>query len=137
MEPDQVLEEHGRLRGLLREVLDHAERARGGDASAALELSRRVSELCTALRRHTIAEEEEAGPLIEALDAWGAERRQKLTEAHAQEEDAAARLRTATDVDQIVQRVADIVAALRLEERELLTDETLKPDTVVTNQSDG
>jgi hypothetical protein len=138
MDPrDAVLEEHERLRCLLRDVLHHAQAARDGNREAAVELSRRVSELQAALRRHAINEDQHSGPLLESLDARGAERRKQLSEAHAREEDAVACLRTAASVEQIVTCVADIVAALGWEERELLTPETLRPDAIVVNQSDG
>jgi hemerythrin-like domain-containing protein len=138
MDPrDAILEEHDHLRRLLGDVLVHAGRARDGDSEAAIELARRVAELAEALRRHRTREEAEAAPLIESLDAWGAERRRQLGEAHKREEDSAARLRTAVAVDQVVKHVGDIVAALGWEEREILTAEALRPDAVVAGQSDG
>jgi hypothetical protein len=109
---DTVVAEHRRLRSLLEGILVLAAGAREGDLHAALQLAPHIDELRAELARHAFAEDVHIGPLL----APGPALRGVLDDAHLREARAAAALRSASGLGQLLEHVATIERALADEE---------------------
>jgi hypothetical protein len=82
---------HREIRGEIRRVVDLATRAkhhREHDLEACLELTRAMQELALAVRRHIAVEQRDLLPVLERLDAWGADRKRHIEEEHEREIEA-------------------------------------------------
>ena len=82
---------HQEIRRDLRHVLELANQAKHhieDDLDACLELTRAMEALALAVRRHVAIEQRDLLPLLDRLDAWGAERKRHVEEEHAREIEA-------------------------------------------------
>jgi Hemerythrin HHE cation binding domain len=80
----ELLSHHADLRHQVDAMRQAVEAVSRGDSSHA-ELRSRTDDLAAALRAHNDREEELLGEVLPTLDAWGAVRREIMTEQHASE----------------------------------------------------
>jgi iron-sulfur cluster repair protein YtfE (RIC family) len=132
-----LLDEHARLRRLLDELEDLAQREAQGE-----ELGRRVpalaGQLARAVEAHNAAEEQVLEPLLRTVDAWGTQRIEDMLVEHVKEHaeivaalDAAGRAATHPEFARAFPRLAESLRAhMDREERTFLARDLLRDDLV-------
>jgi iron-sulfur cluster repair protein YtfE (RIC family) len=95
------------------------------------------------LRVHLAAEEELLGPILERLDAWGPVRLELLRSEHAHQRAVLRALHADRKLEprEMAKRarslVADVLVDMEAEERDLLSENLLRDDPIVIDQSEG
>jgi len=94
---EQILEQHGELRTLVRRAIEHAvpDRADGPEPDPT-ELRAVVVELCERVRAHLVFEADALRPVFAVLDSWGPERIRDLNTEH---------IRQGQDLDALLAKV--------------------------------
>lgn len=94
---EQILEQHGELRTLVRRAMDHTVPGRpDGSEPDPMQLRAVVVELCERFRAHLAFEAEALRPVFAVLDSWGPERIRDLNTEH---------IRQGQDLDALLARV--------------------------------
>ncbi len=128
----RILSEHERLRQASAEVL-------AADSHPKLRLATHA--LLDLLAEHLAHEDELVAPLLRTIDAWGEERERRLRQDHAEQRADIERLRSAlarplsveeqhTLASVVRQFVARLGGDMTLEERDVLTSELLRDDSI-------
>jgi len=139
-----ILDEHCVLRDELQEIgtlLDDVAVQRA-DATARLRL--RLMAFYSAFLKHIAHEESLLRPVLRDIDAWGPVRVERMDEEHRQQRAtivALAALDPAVDLDAFLGRVKAFVREVERdmadEERECLSPEVLRDDTIVIDTFTG
>ena len=128
-----LLEEHARLRVLLAELEDLAERTRAGD-DPGRRFGAVAGQLLRALEVHNEAEERVLAPLLRLTDAWGPERIGEMTQEHAAEHVALRAALAEPEHAALARKVPELAKELRIhmarEEATFLAPEVLTDDVV-------
>jgi hypothetical protein len=108
---DQVLEQHGVLRGLLEEAAEELDRPRssGRDDTKLRAIGRA---LCDRFADHLLFEERELVPVLATLDSWGPERVRDIHVAHARQRRKLEVLWERLDVEPDAEDVAEALTDL-------------------------
>ncbi len=144
----RILKQHEALREQIRslEVLarEVAEAEEGGDLAPALR--RGAERLLRRLEAHRCFEDENLGPALVGADAWGSERRARLTADHAEQRRLlrevftalrSPRVHPAVVVRRILHLTDHLKADMRDEEAALLDPAVLRDDVVGTDVITG
>lgn len=145
---EEALALHSELRAALREALVHAARVQHGELAAREPLRQAARALVEASRKHLAAEERDLTPLVQAIDAWGDVRRQRLEQAHALERESVAEVSAALSTAQEDVQTERLIRALdglarhllpslRSVERDVLDPDVLRDDALVPDQFAG
>ncbi|MFO0555637.1 MAG: hypothetical protein U0271_45080 [Polyangiaceae bacterium] len=102
-----------------------------------------ATRIAAVVRNQVKLEDERLGPILAQLDAWGPQRRARLSELHEREQVAAgSALAMEADAETLAtnlkRAILEILRVLRIEEKELLDADLLDDTTaVVKGQSGG
>jgi hypothetical protein len=129
---DATLALHRDVRLALARGLRAIAAARTETPGAHDELSASAEAIAAIVRTQIVVESEHLTPILAELDAWGAQRLQRMTELHAREQSAASQL----SASNLHASIRGILRALRLEEKELL-DADLLDDSLVVRECGG
>ncbi|MCP5065194.1 MAG: hemerythrin domain-containing protein [bacterium] len=141
-----VLEDHSRLRILLRDLKAAAEWARTGDRSRGATLLREAERFARHFFRHLEMEEAQLVPLLRTIDAWGGERARRVLDEHREQRrllggyvqalhDPHAELaRLARDT---LALIVDIESIMLHEEESVLSEDLLRDDVVTIDPMGG
>ena len=108
----------------------------------ATDLLQTVETFADELRVHLAAEEELLGPILERLDAWGPVRLDLLRSEHAHQRAVLHALHVDRKLGprELAKRarslVGDVLLDMEAEERDLLSENLLRDDPIVLDQSD-
>lgn len=136
---------HERVRETMRTTLGAIAKINDGDRSAAAELRERTHALGNVLAELVAVEETDIGPIVEKVDAWGPQRRERMHEAHDNEEAAVAEAERAAYEEQdpvelarvVLHAIREVLRALRWEEKYVIHPHLLRDDGIVINQFGG
>lgn len=134
----QLLVEHGALRGLAAEADAKARSVQGGDPTALAELRLVLRRLDEAIQRHNANEELLLRGVIRNLDAWGKEREALMDEHHRAEHATLVKslldCTTLADGDEAARHARELIAGvldhMGREEQEILHPDVLSDDVV-------
>jgi iron-sulfur cluster repair protein YtfE (RIC family) len=138
--------QHDRLRDLIDAVRERAAAVLSGGPEP---IERRWAALAFALaafgadlRAHLATEEELLGPILERIDAWGPVRLGLMRAEHAHQRAVLEALRTDSKLpgQELARRafslIADVLADMEAEERDLLAESVLRDDPLSLDSSD-
>lgn len=136
-----VMQGHAEVRNVLREVVRLLPRAGGGNPFWLDELRASLQRLTVAVQRQNREEQQLLDPFLQAADAWGVVRVERLQE----ERDLEARMvQNACVLSEPLALagaaraiVRPLIRLLRREEREALAPDVLRDDGIVIDQQDG
>ncbi len=141
-----VLEDHARLRLLLRDLRAAAEWARTGDRTRSVELKREAERFADRFFRHLDMEERFMVPLLRTVDAWGEERAQLVLDEHRDQRKLLLSYvqelsKPNADIGRLARRtlflIADIETDMLHEEESVLSENLLRDDVVTLDPMGG
>jgi hypothetical protein len=103
---EEILEQHGVLRTLLRRAIDGPGVASSGAAKDAAGMRAIGLELCDRLREHLVFEADALRPVFAALDFWGPERIRELDIEHARQREELDALTSKLDSEDDLQELS-------------------------------
>jgi len=123
---EELLEQHGALRTLLRRAIDGPDVATSGAAKIDGAGMREIGlELCDRLREHLVFEADALRPVFAVLDFWGPERIRELDIEHARQRDELDALESKLDSQDDLQELSADLSKLA---GELLKDMDAEED---------
>lgn len=142
---NRVLEDHARLRLLLRAVDSLAQRVLNGEVACAGEMRAAGQRLTEKLMRHLDLEDAILVPALRDIDAWGAERARRVSVEHASQRKQVAALdrdlATEGEAGRLAVELRDFVTELHAdmlaEEESVLDADLLRDDVVAINAETG
>jgi len=133
-----ILDEHALLRDEMQDIDLLLKDIAAKRSEAAERLQLRMQRFYEAFLKHIAHEDSVLRPVLADIDAWGAVRVEKMDDEHREQRTAIAALTALNpmaDFDDYLMRVRAFVAALAadmaVEERECLSPEVLRDDTIV------
>lgn len=137
--------QHQQLRAVIGEVREAALEVLGAEADDSAALRMRISVLRDDLEQHLVSEETLLAPVLERIDAWGPIRLDLMRAEHAHQRAVLSLLRSdrasAMPPLELARRVlgllADIMADMDAEDRDLLDPRVLRDDIIQLDASDA
>ncbi|MCS6911732.1 MAG: hemerythrin domain-containing protein [Myxococcales bacterium] len=142
----QILAQHVGLRRRLAQLDELAAAVLAGQTELLMELRRQTVDLELTLLAHLAFEEKHLLPRLVGIDAWGGVRAAAMQADHARQrqvlseagDNATSAAQGPEALGKMVRAlVADLLADMDREEKDLLSPDLLRDDIVVIDQSDG